>query len=141
MKWLLILACLIPIQLKTQELEVRTVSNKDLQCLALNIHHEARGESVTGMIAVGHVVLNRVKHISFPKTVCGVIKQPGQFSWYHKEYIMPSNVSYKIHELAYNILNGKYKDPTNGALYFHNESVENFKRKKVAKIGSHTFYS
>lgn len=50
--------------------------------LSLNIFFEAKGESIPGKWAVGQVVLNRVKSKRWPNTVCGVIKQSKQFSWY-----------------------------------------------------------
>lgn len=44
------------------------------------ISAEARGESYTGQVAVGAVILNRVQHASFPDTIAGVIYQPGAFT-------------------------------------------------------------
>ena len=52
-------------------------SSNDVTLLAKLIAAEARGESYTGQVAVGAVVLNRVKHSSFPDTVSGVIYQKG----------------------------------------------------------------
>ena len=61
----------------------------EITCLAQNIYFEARSEPVAGMLAVGHVVLNRVASDRFPDTVCKVIRQGGerrrhrcQFSWW-----------------------------------------------------------
>ena len=51
--------------------------------LALAIHNEARGEPRSGKYAVANVILNRVKHKSFPNTVRKVVTQRGQFQWYH----------------------------------------------------------
>ena len=53
-------------------------------CLAKNIYFEARNQSIAGMIAVSHVVLNRVKHERFPDTICEVVKQ-GPTSWWWKQ--------------------------------------------------------
>ena len=59
----------------------------DTVCLALNMYHEARSESTAGMWAVSDVVINRVKHSSFPNTICGVIKQgPTRESWKTSRY-------------------------------------------------------
>ena len=55
-------------------------SNSDVQLLAKVISAEARGESYEGQVAVGAVVLNRVKHPSFPDTISGVVYQNGAFS-------------------------------------------------------------
>lgn len=70
------------------------MSQEDRHCLALNVYHEARGESVRGQMAVVAVTLNRVNLNSYPDTVCGVVHQANrdtngnpirhqcQFSWY-----------------------------------------------------------
>ncbi len=48
---------------------------RDTQCLAQAVYYEARGESPSGQAAVAQVVLNRVRHPAFPKTICGVVFQ------------------------------------------------------------------
>ncbi len=50
-------------------------STRDLECLTQAVYYEARGESPAGQAAVAQVVLNRVKHPAFPKTVCAVVFQ------------------------------------------------------------------
>jgi len=55
----------------------------EIDCLALNIYHEARGESHTGQIAVAYVTMNRVVSGRYPNNVCDVIWQSKQFSWTH----------------------------------------------------------
>ena len=52
----------------------------DVDLLARLISAEARGEPYEGQVAVGAVVLNRVKHASFPNSISGVIYQSGAFS-------------------------------------------------------------
>ena len=65
----------------------------EVECLALNIYHEARNQPTAGKLAVAQVTLNRVKHDRFPNTICGVvyqgyylnnnpIKHKCQFSWW-----------------------------------------------------------
>jgi spore germination cell wall hydrolase CwlJ-like protein len=54
-----------------------------IDCLALNIYHEARGEPLEGLLAVAAVTLNRVWHKRFPNSICEVVWQPRQFSWTH----------------------------------------------------------
>jgi len=67
-------------------------------CLATNVYHEAKGETIAGKSAVAHVTLNRVKHEKYPNNICDVVKQAKyytnwkgnqlpiigmcQFSWY-----------------------------------------------------------
>lgn len=53
-----------------------------LTCLALNIYHEARSEPLYSQVAVAQVTLNRVSNPNYPSTVCGVVTQKHQFSWY-----------------------------------------------------------
>ena len=118
------------------------ITNNDIQCLAANIYFESRGEPKRGQIAVAHVTINRKKNSAFPNTICKVVKQHKQFSWYNtkkrdmNEYTFPK----QIRKLATDILLGKYKDPTNGSLYFHNTSVGPFDRKETVRIGDHIFY-
>ena len=113
---------------------------RQLRCLELNIYHEARGESKAGKIAVAMVTLNRMRHKRFPDTVCDVVKQPGQFSWYGNKstYV---KIPLEIRQIAYDVLIEKrYEDNTGGALYFHNRSVRSFDRKMKTQIGNHIFY-
>ena len=62
--------------------KVKSPNKRDLECLSLSIYWESKGEGRNGMILTGLVVMNRVKHKSFPDTVCEVIKAPRAFSWY-----------------------------------------------------------
>ena len=54
---------------------VRVVDLNEVQCLAENVYHEARGESIAGMLAVALVVKNRVENVRYPNTYCDVIKE------------------------------------------------------------------
>lgn len=132
-----------PIDLIASETEEATYSNDEVNCLAAAIYHEARGESLTGKKAVGHVVLNRMNHSKFPDSICGVVTQRTnrvcQFSWICTKHT--TKLTTELHNLAFKLLDGKTKDPTNGALFFHTTTMENpFKRKKTAVIGNHVFY-
>lgn len=117
-------------------------ADQQRQCLAKAIYHEARGESIQGQKAVGYVVLNRLNSPKWPKTICDVVHQKGQFSGIGRATI-PENKKIKYNELAsklitsYNVSN----DPTNGARYFHNRFVKpGWKAIKTAVIGAHYFY-
>lgn len=114
---------------------------KELQCLALNLHHEARGESLEGIRAVANVTLNRVKSGKFANSICKVIQQPGQFSWVGTD-LDKKNISIdpKLRQIAFETLLSKTHDPSNGALYFHNKTVEGFSKRVTAKIDNHIFY-
>ena len=108
--------------------------------LARLIYGEARGESYTGQVAVGAVVLNRVKSASFPNTISGVIYQPYAFTAVSDGQInMTPNAS--CTEAAKAAMNGW--DPTNGAIYYYNPKTATskwiFSRTTTITIGNHVF--
>ena len=117
-------------------------SSSDLNLLARLISAEARGESYVGQVAVGAVVLNRVKHSSFPNSISGVIYQPGAFSCLNDgQFWQPvADSSYKA---ARDALNGW--DPSGGAIYYYNPVTAKSKwirsRPIIATIGKHVFCS
>ena len=126
---------------------------ENLRCLALNIYHEARGEPLQGKIAVAHVVLNRVAARRFPGQVCAVIKQGGerrryrcQFSWWcDGRSDRPRDVAAWRESLLVALLirRGATDDPTQGALWYHAETVQPYWSKIFranTKIGKHIFY-
>ena len=125
----------------------------EMQCLALNIYHEARGEPSDGLLAVGQVVVNRASDPRFPDTLCAVIQQGGsqklyrcQFSWWcDGKSDQPKNLkAWKRSEaLARRIIWGNAPDPTSGAKWYHTKQVRPIWRKALTKgpvIGSHIFY-
>lgn len=115
-------------------------TNSDLYLLAKCIHAEARGESYTGQVAVGAVILNRVKSPSFPNTVSGVIYQKGAFT-----AVDDGQINLEPNQSAYNAardaMNGW--DPTYGCLYYYNPATATsswiFSRQTVTTIGKHVF--
>ena len=115
-------------------------SESDYYLLARIISAESRGESYTGQVAVGAVVLNRVEHPSFPDTIAGVVYQPGAFS-----AINDGQINQPIAESAYRAareaLNGS--DPSGGAIYYYNpDKTSNAwirSRPVIKRIGNHLF--
>jgi len=112
------------------------------QLLARAINGEARGEPYEGQVAVGAVILNRVKDPRFPNTIAGVIYQPGAFTAVSDGQInVPIDPNSTVVKAARDALNGW--DPTNGCLYYWNPATATSKwiwsRKVVAKIGKHWF--
>lgn len=128
----------------------RSASIRDEQrCLALNLYWEARGEGRDGMIAVGWVVLNRVRSAAFPSTPCEVVYQGGEqppceFSWWcDGRSDRPRDLRSWTRALiaAADLLTNPPPDPTGGALFFHNTSVRTpWQRTRTARIGRHVFY-
>lgn len=138
-------------------------TKQELKCLADNVYHEARGESLEGRYAVIFATLERVLHKRFPKTICGVVHQPWQFSWTKDKKILaqPINprdylkISVEVHEL----MKGKTLDGAaaaarmksglpRGAIFYKQKdftgsaAVEKFFSTlvRVATIGTHNFF-
>jgi len=124
--------------------QTTTLSKEQIRCLATNTYMEARGESEKGMLATIFVVLNRTKDPRFPSTPCKVISQPNQFSWWGKgKTIKEPDMYEKAKELVYEVLEGKHKDVTRGALYFvHVKTNTNWLKKSThtCTIGNHKFF-
>ncbi|AFM43238.1 Cell Wall Hydrolase [Desulfosporosinus acidiphilus SJ4] len=118
----------------------RLVSEEEVDLLSRVIYGEARGENFEGQVAVGAVVLNRLKDPHFPKTIWGVVYQPGAFTAVKDQQIHldPNDEAYKAAEAA---LSGD--DPTNGAIYYYNPRLATDRwiksRPVIKRIGNHTF--
>jgi len=126
---------------------------EEINCLALNIYFEARGEPLDGRIAVGHVVLNRVADSRYPDKICDVVKQGGpkpknrcQFSWWcdgRSDRPRDLQAWRESQVLARVIFWGYVEDPTGGALWYHADYTHPAWGRKLAqgpKIGRHRFY-
>ena len=112
----------------------------DVALLARLISAEARGEPYNGQVAVGAVVLNRMKHPSFPNTMSGVIYQPGAFSCLSDgQFNQP--VADSCYRAARDAMNGW--DPSGGAIYYFNPATATSKwiwsRPLLVVIGKHRF--
>lgn len=121
-------------------------SMEDLHCLAMNIYHEARGESTHGKLAVAQVTLNRVEHKDYANTICKVVYQPGQFSWtVDKKLRKPHGPAWTASlSLARKVLESNVAIPGFRALNFHSIKITPAWAKnsnRVAKIGNHIFYN
>ena len=141
-------------------------STQTIECLALNMYHEARDQGTAGKIAVTAVVINRVNDDRFPNTVCEVIKQGPtrkswkndgtfypirdrcQFSWYcDGKSDIPKDVKayQKTLDLSSLIVHDdiKFVDITDGALFYHADYVTPSwakQKQKTTEIGDHIFY-
>ena len=115
-------------------------NSSNVNLLARLIYGEARGESYTGQVAVGAVVLNRVRSSKFPNTISGVIYQAGAFDAVSDGQInMTPNSTAK--KAAQDAINGW--DPSYGAIYYFNPSTATNKwiwsRPMTVTIGKHRF--
>ena len=117
-----------------------TSNSSNVNLLARLIYGEARGEPYTGQVAVGAVVMNRVKSSSFPNTISGVIYQSGAFDAVRDGQINLSPNSTAI-KAAQDAINGW--DPSYGAIYYFNPSTATNKwiwsRPMTVTIGRHRF--
>ena len=130
-------------------------------CMAMNVYHEARAESIAGQVQVAHATLARVKDPRFEETVCDVVKKKTvntksgnttcQFSWVCTK---PSNdIVFKNKEeidnfkvataISVNVLSGTLPDMCDGANFYYNPSLANPNWGHIypakCRIGGHLF--
>lgn len=138
-----------------------TLKSEQIACLALNIYHEARGESIKGQIAVGLVTLNRVASKLYPNTICKVVKQAKrwngnlvrgkcQFSWWcdgRSDTPRNREAWVKAKSIAKVVL-GSYNRPgrdiTNGSMWYHADYVNPKWAKnlvRTVRFDEHIFYT
>lgn len=129
-------------------IESEMIVTEDVKCLADNIYHEAKGESLRGKFGVAQVTINRLNSKHFPNSICDVVyertKNLCQFSWtcqrnrsivYNEHYEDSLNIA-----LAFVYNNAKY-DILQHSLFFHADYVRpKWKKKPITKIGKHIFY-
>ncbi|UJF36480.1 spore cortex-lytic enzyme [Paenibacillus hexagrammi] len=117
-----------------------TVNQADLDILAKIIYSEARGESYTGQVAVGAVVMNRLQSGSFPNNIHDIVFQPGAFTAVSdgQYWLTPDSAAYMA---AQDAVRGW--DPTYGALYYFNPATATsswiWSRPQTVQIGNHIF--
>ena len=115
-------------------------TSSEVYLLAKTIYAEGRGEPYTGQVAIGAVVLNRVRNSAFPNTISGVIYQKHAFTAVTDGQInlTPNETAMRA---ARDAINGW--DPTGGALYYYNPAVATsswiFDRQTITVIGKHVF--
>ena len=119
---------------------VNGFSSSDVYLLARTIYAEGRGEPYTGQVAIGAVVLNRIRDDAFPNTLSGVVYQKHAFTAVSDGQInlTPNDTAMRA---ARDAINGW--DPTGGALYYYNPAIATsawiFDRQTVTVIGKHVF--
>ena len=121
-------------------------------CLAEALYHEARGESLTGQIAVAEVILNRRDSGRYPDTVCGVVQQGTGKQWMCQISYYCYDLSDEIRDedswdlmgrIARVMLDGAPRDLTDGAMFYHTNAVHPYWAEEffqTAEIGAHLFY-
>lgn len=137
---------------RSQDVRTRT---QDLNCLAKNVYHEARGEPVDGQYAVAEVTMNRVASKHYPNTVCEVVYQANfdvirkrnvsAFSW--TELDVTASLDGRIWKRAWKIAEEVYDEQAQprveGALFYHSRYIRprwSRRKRRIANIGRHIFY-
>lgn len=115
------------------------------ECLAGAIYFESKGEPLIGQLAVARVILARAESGRFARTMCGVVRQPGQFSFVRGGGFPPiaraGNAWRTAVAIAHVARNDLWDGPTEGALFFHARRVAPaWKKVRLASVGNHVFY-
>jgi spore germination cell wall hydrolase CwlJ-like protein len=124
---------------------------KALRCMTQAIYYEAGFEQVAGRYAVAQVILNRMRHPAFPKSVCGVIYQgssrPGcQFSFACDGSLLraPNPRAWaEARRVAEDVLTGTVTSTVGMATHYHANYVSPYwapKLSKITQLGAHIFY-
>ncbi|WP_085810014.1 cell wall hydrolase [Sphingomonas sp. TZW2008] len=114
------------------------------ECLAGAIFYEAKGEPLSGQLAVADVILNRAKSGRFPEDVCQVVTQRGQFSFVRGGRIPSIDEDNRYYRTAVAVakvaLANAWEGEADRALYFNRGRAPAAGLRKVASIGNHVFW-
>lgn len=146
---LVLLAMFVSMDVKADNSSTNAQSGygQELGCLAMNIYHEARGETEKGKLAVAAVTINRVENKHYPDNVCDVVWQRKQFSWtdlkpkYH--IIKDEQAWVNAIQIAQLFLDGGDWSGVGQATHYHTLEVSpNWKDNDnlIAQVGNHLFY-
>lgn len=129
-----------------------TTADASLTCLAQAISYEAGNEPVAGQEAVAQVVINRLRHPAYPKTICGVVYQGStrrtgcQFTFTCDGSLRRPRSAQSMAQamaIAQRVLSGTTSPLVRGATHYHADYVSPYwapSLVKVAAIGAHIFY-
>ena len=120
-------------------------ANEESECLARAVYWESRGEPLAGQLAVAEVVINRARSGRFAPTLCGVVRQPSQFSFVRRGYIpQPPQASRDWHTAVAIARIATERLAQGGApqaLFFHARRINpGWRLTRVATVGNHVFY-
>jgi spore germination cell wall hydrolase CwlJ-like protein len=120
-------------------------TDAEQECLAGAVYFEAKGEPLHGQLSVAEVVLNRARSGRFPASVCGVVKQRGQFSFIRGgrfPAIARTSLAWKrAVAIAHIAVRDLADGPAPRALFFHAKRVSpRWRLTRVAMVGNHIFY-
>ena len=121
--------------------------SQQMRCLAGAVYFEARGEELAGQLAVAQVIVNRTEDGRFPRSYCGVVAQPGQFSFMRGSRMPAVREGSAAWERAVAIAHiadkGLWESEAEGAVFFHARYVKpggTRSKTRLAQIDTHIFY-
>ncbi len=130
-----------------QQIDTRHPMSEDMKCLAGAVYFEARGEPLAGQLAVAQVIINRTEDGRFARSYCGVVAQPGQFSFMRggrmpqiREHSPAWARARAIAEIAHK---GLWQSEADDAVFFHARYVRpdwSHRKQRLAQISTHIFY-
>ena len=116
----------------------------ELECMAKVVHHEAANQSLKGQLAVAQLILNRVKSPLFPKSICAVVNQPGQFFHTARYFVPASSPRWHVAVGIARVARADDMPPVApGALFYHASFARPYwahRRVLVARVGGNVFY-
>ncbi|HYD13457.1 MAG TPA: cell wall hydrolase [Allosphingosinicella sp.] len=121
-------------------------ADDETECLARAVYWESRGEPLSGQLAVAEVVINRARSGRFAPTLCGVVRQPYQFSFVRRGYIPQPPQGSRDWQTAVAIARIATDRLAEGgapdALFFHARRINPGWRRltRIATVGNHVFY-
>lgn len=127
---------------------------QQIDVLARTVLGEARGEGQLGMEAVAHNIRNRANSGQYPSDPAAVAQQPYQYSTWNsgeggnnpQQFSQNSPQYQTAQQIIQSVFGGSSPDPTNGALFYHNPSVNpswanSVNQYGTTQIGNHIFYN
>ena len=119
--------------------------DEQTECLARAVYYESQGEPLTGQLSVAEVIINRSRSGRFASSICGVVRQAGQFSFVRRGHIpQPPQAArnWRTAVAIARIAMGDLADsPAQSALFFHARRVNpGWRLRRVATVGNHVFY-
>ena len=123
------------------------MKSEDCRVMASAGYYEARNQSDEGVVAVMHVIKNRVAHKAWPSTVKGVVHQKNQFSYLwdgSTKKAMKKEQHKRMAVLAHNVLSGVVESPVADSVFYHTRYIKkpgwSNRVTKVGVLGDHIFY-
>ena len=121
-----------------------TTPDAESECLARAVYYESKSEPLTGQLTVAEVIINRARSGRFPSSICGVVRQPSQFSFVRRGHIPqpPINGQWRTAVAIARIAQADLADGgAPRALFFHARHVRpGWRLTRVATVGNHIFY-